>query len=487
MLTFAAVVVVIFTACQQIDFNSEINANNEGATSSNPQFNVSLNMVKTFLSISNGNDETLSNVQQIQPIAYGGDTLMYIVNYKDAGGWEIISADRRTPIVLGSDSAGSFKISNLHSGTFTWVDELAENIYNLKHSNSQADTTGFEYQLWSNIELLIEYRNEETTDSRNGETTIMAIPKPPVGETEISYWKLVDIRTESMPSTQVGPLLPTKWGQGAPWNVNVLSNRDGTKCPTGCVAVAGAQTLRYLHYHINKPVSTYSEGGYTGWIDYSGLFTESSYILHLRNENSTTWDFMALDYAEPKVRTDRVATLMAYVGNGVNMKYKIEGSGAQITDLHTFIKSLGINCNFGDYNSSTVIASLSSRIPVIVGAFRKDGYHYILGIPTTQKKAGHAWVIDGYESRRTKYISTYVWATTTSDGTTTTYPPTIQRAPQADTWKVEESISSVNYLIMNWGWDGSQDGGRYALAGDWVSHSSGEGYNIDREIIYGFK
>ena len=51
--------------------------------------------------------------------------------------------------------------------------------------------------------------------------------------------------------------------------------------------------------------------------------------------------------------------------------------------------------------------------------------------------------------------------------------------------KTEESISNTTYLIMNWGWNGSYDSGRYSTTGDWKV----DDYNFryEKAMISNFK
>lgn len=67
--------------------------------------------------------------------------------------------------------------------------------------------------------------------------------------------------------------------------------------------------------------------------------------------------------------------------------------------------------------------------------------------------------------------------------------PISQKVPIFDEfeelYKTEEYISTSNLLMMNWGYDGDYDSGRYSYDGDWNT-SSDRNYAYDRQMIIGF-
>ena len=52
-------------------------------------------------------------------------------------------------------------------------------------------------------------------------------------------------------------------------------------------------------------------------------------------------------------------------------------------------------------------------------------------------------------------------------------------------YKTSVYTSSSTSLIMNWGWDGSCDSGRYSYNGDWNA-TSDRNYLYERKMISGF-
>jgi hypothetical protein len=471
--------------CNQLDFYEEIApvelTNQQIAT----RFNVSLQSVRAFVGVLHNGDSTQTKaLEKIQPIVHHSDTLLYIVNYKNNKGWLVISGDKRTEAILAYSNEGFFEPEKSNAGVAIWLDDLAEHIYALKQTH-EGDTTTADYNLWQIIEA----------------QQCMAAILPPTGDLNIGiggsggYWIVDHIVTTPLPTTTKGPLLQTKWGQGSPWNTCVPWMRDySTRCHTGCVAVAGAQMLYYLHHKWGVPAAMYSTGYCIGWSD-NGAY---SYQFGFGNPTTTTWDQMALSRNDYGGYTDNVAILMGYVGWSIDMKYKSDGSGADTDDLVGLFSNLGINSIYTGYNSSSVISSLNNNMPIILRAYRTKHDIMFLGIDLGNwYENGHAWVADGYEKRQTKYTYYYHWVENSGNGNGSfdaiMAPAPISYATNSNLnldisitpIKTEESISTSYYLIMNWGYDGSYDNGRYALNGAWTTQSD-RNYQWEREMIINF-
>jgi len=73
-----------------------------------------------------------SNVKaySVTPYTDGVDTLLYIINYAD--GWELVSGDKRTPVLLGHSSEGKFSLNSENEEMLCWVDCLASDVKMLK-------------------------------------------------------------------------------------------------------------------------------------------------------------------------------------------------------------------------------------------------------------------------------------------------------------------------------------------------------------------
>ncbi len=455
-----AYTILILTSCKQLSFDEEF----QTPLAKNPEnliFNVSLNDVKTLVSILNKTDPE-KQLNYIEPLAYNGDTLLYIVNYKENKGWKIVSGDRRTTSILASAADGVFKLKEINPGVGNWLIELADNISVLKQAGKQ-DTTMGDFTLWKNIDKLQESQVKSDSKSTLDKTLNQD------EDDSNGYWELYNITSTSLPTTQVGPLLQTKWGQNNPWNTCVPTGKNTTdRCVIGCVAVAGAQTLHYLHYNIGVPVNAYTVGSCDG---YSDSKDDHVYGFRFSDATSTAWDNMALHLRDFSKSFDLSGILMGWVGMNINMNYSLSESGTATSALVPFFNNIGINCTFKNYNSTEMIESLRNRKPVILRAYATRDPIKFLGITWDYDyKNGHAFVADGYETKQTKYTFHYHW---------------IDSNGFADeSYKTEESISTSNQLIINWGTSGSWDNGRYLYDGNW--EADGLNFQYKREMIIGF-
>ena len=205
---------------------------------------------------------------------------------------------------------------------------------------------------------------------------------------------------------EVAPLLgDMEWGQDMPYNMQ-CPNIEGTRAPTGCVATALAQIMRFhawpahgdgqLTYHTD----TYNER--VSW-----------------NFGATTFDWDSMrdrydNYYWQQVDPTPVATLMAAVGAAVRMDYGPESSGSS-----NEIARQGM-VNYLGYDPDAYLASPD--------AFTDAQWHQLLqeelsaGHPVFYTGrgggSGHAFVIDGVKAG--------------DDGTA--------------------------YYHVNWGWDGLCNG-----------------------------
>ena len=458
----------LIIGCNQVDFNADFTGVQPNQQKADVNFNVGMATAKAFVDILNKDTAGVlrKEVQTITPIVYLGDTLLYLVNYKDNKGWLAISGDKRTPGMLAYADEGVFETESLNPGQMTWLDDVANQIYVLKHRSGvdAADTLTSDFRLWNKIETLVE--NAGNIKKINPNVTLTPVPNPADG-----HWDLIGIISQELPVTQVGPLVQTKWGQGFPWNTCVPYNiNTGENCATGCVAVAGAQMLYYLHYLWNVPATMYSSGSCSGYVASSNGY---SYTFSFGTRTSTAWDDMAKQISSyydatlnktvviSNASTDKVAVLMGYVGSKVSMSYG-EQSGANTEDLATLFSNEGINSSYVDFNSSSLVPSLNNKLPLIIRADATQNNHTFLGMFHLwySYDDGHAWIIDGYENKNIKYTYYYEW----SPNVTPTQPVITPNYKKTE----EETVSSPNYFLMNWGADGGFDSGRYTMGNDAV-------------------
>lgn len=434
-------------------------------------------------------DNVTRSVSSVEPIAYGKDTLLYIVNFSNNNGWIVLSGDKRTESILASSKTGQFDLNHL-GGSAVWMQEVAEKIYGVKRSNHQ-DTTSTAYKKWCCIDTL-------ALNIKKGHPTVfntrsaLSDKNHYKREYPDSVTKLVNIETRIITTKQVGPLIQTKWGQSDPWNkcVPALAYAD-RNCYTGCVAVAGAQMLYYFHYLKNKPECTYSQGGCVGvvWDD-----DNKSYSYSFSNPSSIIWDKMSkIADLSSKEGTDAVSVLMSYVGTRVNMDYRKEGSGTKTEYLINLYRENGISAEMCPYNFNLVKESLDKKLPVNIRAATGIKKKKFLFIPLGKEYLnGHSWIIDGY--KETESETTYTYGRFPSSMLAKEYkepedfhePDKIIPADTPRTFK-ETTLSTYTCLLMNWGWDGYYDDAEYNFLESEPWNANGLTFNIRKDIIHNFK
>ncbi len=448
---------LLLLSCSKIDDNVNLPENFK-SNNKDTLFSIDKKLVEKYLSIKISNNSDLV-VKSILPITKGNYTLLYLVNYENNKGWIIISGDKRTQPELSYSDVGNININEIVPSMNNWLNNLCNDIYQLKLSSS-TDTTSKYFMFWSKVDEVGTFKKHVSNNLTKGG-----------GDEEEGYWSLVYIESEQLsPLNIVDHLIYTKWGQSYPWNVCVPYNINFTdRCKAGCVAVAGAQIAYYLHYHLGVPKYSYSTGYFNGWSDGDSY----SYSSYFGDSDSTVWDQMPYYSSYQTSGSDKVAILLGYIGSCANMKWAASKSGAMTNDLSNYFTPRDVSYSYVNYNYSTVRANLNNQLPVIVEAFsNRDNFLFWSWVNN-----GHAWIIDGYEDSRMYYKFYYQWFAKDDP---------LPEVDLTDTEHIrtEEEIVVTNYLLMNWGWNGVYDDGRYIYNGDWQPEN--KNYQYERKILCNF-
>ena len=221
-------------------------------------------------------------------------------------------------------------------------------------------------------------------------------------------------------------LIKTKWNQNSPYN-DKLPRLSWLAPPydrlaTGCVAIAGAQVMRYwahpqhgignnsykLFYsyrsRIGKPnlwAADKKDYGGAKALKFSADFSKSSY----------NWADMANTYTPTSSQKQKsaVATLVSDVGIACDMLYgqaKYDGSATHESALgKALVRNFGYSHNINirvrrNYDEreweNLVYTELSNRRPVIYGGYEKG-------------MGGHEFVIGGYEALTNLFFVNWGW------------------------------------------------------------------------------
>ncbi len=204
--------------------------------------------------------------------------------------------------------------------------------------------------------------------------------------------------TDKYPAS-VSPLMTSEWGQEAPY-----SNLVPPNCPTGCVATAAAQVLRYNRW------PQYGQGTVFTYYPF-GDFDGNKYEVDI---DSVEYQYSRMpDYFTDKhtsVQKKAVATLMYHVGLAMKAQYSYEGTGSYSSSLsHGLRRNLGyplaVTYDRDDYTESEWMDLIYSNI--------SKGYPIVYG-GSDSNYTGHEFVLHGY--------------------------------------------NSSGSICINWGWDGEEDG-----------------------------
>ena len=199
----------------------------------------------------------------------------------------------------------------------------------------------------------------------------------------------------------VAPLMKTMWGQGSPY-----SDLCPKSCPTGCVATATAQVLKYFEWpksgignpFVYKPFGDFESTKYEVCLD------------DVEYDYGNMLDTYGNTLKENQVRKNAVATLMYHVGLAMKAQYGHGGTGSYNEALcHGLRNNLkypyAVTVNRDMYSArewmEKIFEMISKNIPLVYGG-------------SDNTYSGHEFVLHGYNKSGKIYI--------------------------------------------NWGWDGSEDG-----------------------------
>lgn len=296
----------------------------------------------TFEEISFSDEITISSNEN--------EPAYYIFNVSGGKGFVIVSAENATIPVLGYSFEKNIDMNDLSPEFSSWTYNYKTQIENARKNNTQADL----YTM-----------------------------------NEWNYY-LGSFTTKSFKSTlAVTPLLTTTWDQGCYYNglcpscVSCFSMCS--KMPTGCVATAMAQIMKYHAY----PTHGYSSHSYTS--PTSGTLSA--------NFGAATYAWASMPNNVTSANTS-VATIMFHCGVAVEMNYTSSGSGAMTQDAESaFLKYFIYNALYDSRSYHTdaewialLKTDLDNNRPILYAGTGSDG------------TGGHAWVCDGYKGTNNDYF-----------------------------------------------------------------------------------
>lgn len=260
-----------------------------------------------------------------------GLTAFYVVNYNE-GGFILLSADYRTPPILGFSFYNNFSINeNLFpEGLKYWVNETKKQVSDIQKSNIVQ--TENEKIAWRQIQNTLV--NNYTSSNKEPDD-------PPCYEHTDIYTK--------------GPLLSTIWYQSGGFNdalPYITCNGNPFQVLAGCVPIAMAQVMKYYQYPssydwVNMPL------GY-------GTNTTANFIKDIHNAITASYGS-----SQPIYNCGSTGVSSAY-NMGTVLKTQFDYSSA----------------DWANYNENVVKNNIEINRPVILSG--------------DNGTTGHMWVCDGY-------------------------------------------------------------------------------------------
>lgn len=272
------------------------------------------------------------SIKDVKEYKYENITAFYIYRFKN-GGFVIVSADDAVIPVLGYSVENKLNLNKPNPAFEEWIENYAKQI-------------------------------KEIVDAKLDNS-----------QTLVEWNKILNNDFSKKSQTTVEPLLTTEWDQMGHYN-DMCPNDD----PTGCVATAMAQIMKFYNY----PDNGFSQHSYV----------HPTYGTLSANFKNTTYDWDNMPNQVTTVNIP-VATLMYHCGVAVDMDYDPNGSGAQTRDVtyalaNYFGYDQSINyVQMADYSSSDWINLLKAQL---------DNSHPVLYSGSSSSSGGHAFVCDGYNA-----------------------------------------------------------------------------------------
>ncbi len=270
-------------------------------------------------------------------VSENNKAVYYVFNISNQAGFVIVSAESEAFPVLGYAFEGYFSPNNLNEALEAEMENFKDQIIETRSENYKSKN---EY-----VSIWEKYLKSSFTKS-----------------------------TESI--AQAGPLVLTKWDQGC--NYNTLCPTGTYACghmPTGCVATAMAQMMKFWSYP--------SKG--------TGSNSYNSVVPHNVDFSAQTYNWAAMPLTATTTSTE-IAKLMYHAGVSVNMSYGNGGSSAS-----TQIAGDKLRDNF-KYSSAIQYISKGNNV---IDWHIKIRANIISGKPVmyrgTGSYGGHSFIIDGFQ------------------------------------------------------------------------------------------
>ena len=365
-----------------------------------------------------GNRSRSTAMNSITPsLNENGDTIAYIVNYNE--GWEVLSNDRRTPMVLASSEKGSFNLDEIkkNDNLNSYWTSIEEELTALKETPvTENDTLGTGWNAY--------YIENEDIAEEDMVRTNAAYALPVPGQN--GYWVVIDSYTTTTKDEFSERAITTAWHQRMNSYIPKAVNARGEleNCLAGCTAIAGAQYLYYLHNKNNRPQYMVDEGTYDASTNEFWFFGESEDV----------WDYMA----DPICGPIYVHIFIGYVAKYITDLFGLSATYGDPDKLRGLINSYGYDFSWNNYSSSSIINLLNEHGALVAIASNSNG-------------SSHAFIIDGYRTTVTETTTTYGWVGEDSNGMDTNLRDFEGNIIGYGITSTQTTRNTDDRIYMNWG------------------------------------
>lgn len=419
---------------------------------SESEFFVSIEDIQAYvhyrmlLAKSGGIELTVEGIEPLGPEE--GLIVCYLINYNS--GWEIISADKRMPVLLAESSDGNISPDEIIPPVEAWLESFVQQVCCL---NNVTD-----------ISELLNKEDLACVESRLNFWRLVSCDKDflkkerPVTKGQFDpdgYWELVDIVEDTLDYQVVNHLIGTHWSQNEPYNsyCPIISSSTTERASAGCSVIAGGQLALYLHNKdgvpATAPLSAFCDAQIPSPTSYYEASSNDSHMC-VSSLSSSAWSLMATD-------NSYVAKLIAEIGISCSAKYYDDWTGVSPGTIRSsYFSSRGLSGM--DYLLIDP-GALNTLYNIIL-----SGYP-VLG-SANSANSSHTFIIDGYRNRHVRITATFAWVPTNPENA-----------------NYYENQIQINYhppidhkLTMNWGWGGSFDNIWYTPDDTWAFYSTGKSF-----------
>lgn len=416
--------------------NTECSISSYESAVASGSFEVSHSSLSKYLKVFKRN----KSVEFVEPITEDGVTLAYYVKYANNQGWDLISADMRVTPVLASCSEGSLFLGDTKNPAIQAVKGMLSAVRDVRSESMLLHKN----RVWE----FIEPTSKEKVYTKRISDKDTNILNRAFGS---GMWIPVDTSYE-ITNNSITRLISTSWGQEQPWKYfTPYGNENQVNCVVGCGPVAAGQLI-YKYVASNPSVfdTIPTVANISSTIGENVTFSQFS---------TSAWSNIVIDCSYPVnyYNTDQTAIFLSWLGQKMGAIYGLLQTGVDSVGLKSVLdeylsynsgQNLSNNSNYSIKNQffNTVISSLNSGSPILIGGHGGNDNHFFL--------------IDYYRIHKEEVVITYSF--------NQDYEYTLEEYEQGESWMFQwpastgdhgefedierrDLISEDTYFKMNWG------------------------------------